>query len=71
MSWSLKKWGFGSGRWTKHNTDFLYLQGVYFLEKYDELSGLVAFGQKLRYFTDQNGLKHEHEDEFYRHEDEF
>ena len=24
-------------------------------KKYDELSEMVAFGQKLRYFTDQNG----------------
>ena len=52
MSWSLRKWIFGSGEWTKYNIDFYY-----FLEKYDELSESVAFGQKLRYFTDQNGPK--------------
>ena len=33
------------------------IQGVYFLEKYDEQSKSVAFGEKLRYFTDQNGTK--------------
>ena len=44
---------FGSARWAKYNKDFL--------EKYDELFELVAFGQKLRYFTDQNGP---HENEF-------
>ena len=27
---------------------------MYFLEKYDELSESVAFGQKLMYFADQN-----------------
>ena len=32
-------------------------QVVYFLEKYDELSKSVAFGEKLRYFIDQNGPK--------------
>ena len=38
---------------------------MYFLDKYDELSKLVAFGQKLRYFTEQNGQKKEaHENEF-------
>ena len=57
MSWSLKKWVFGSGGWTKPNIDFQQPQGVYFLEKYGELSEPVAFGQKLRYFTDQNGPK--------------
>ena len=54
MNWSLKKWLFGDG-WTKPNIDFWQLQDVYFLEKYDELPESVAFGQKLRYFTDQNG----------------
>ena len=44
-----KKWVFGSGRWTFR---LLVTSGVYFLEKYDELSESVAFGQKLRYFTD-------------------
>ena len=45
---------------------FSILQGVYFLEKYDELSEIVAFGQKLRYVTDQNGLKRgPHENEFW------
>ena len=64
MSWSLKKWVFGSGGWTKHNIDFWQPQGVYFLEKCGELSEWVAFGQKLRYFTDQkrpNGGPHENE----------
>ena len=27
---------------------------------YDEMSESVAFGQKLRYFTDQNGSKEDH-----------
>ena len=57
MSWSLKKWVFGSGEWTKNNIDFQLPQGVYFLEKYGELSEFVVFGQKLRYFTDQNWPK--------------
>ena len=44
---------------------WLQPQRVSFLEKYDELSELVAFGQKLRYFTDQNGPKGgPHENEF-------
>ena len=33
------------------------IQGVYTVERYDELSQSVASGQKLRYFTDQNGPK--------------
>ena len=56
MSWSLKKWVFDD-RWTKLNIDFSQPQNVYFLETYDELSELLAFGQKLRYFTDQTGPK--------------
>ena len=36
-------------------------QAVLFLEKYDELSNSIAFGQKVRYFTDQNGDEHENE----------
>ena len=36
---------------------FLVTSGYLVLEKYDELSELVAFDQKLRYFTDQNGPK--------------
>ena len=45
---------------------FLVPVGVYYLEKYDELSESVAFGQKLMYFTDQNGLKGgPHENEFW------
>ena len=31
--------------------------GIYYLEKYDELSELGAFGQKLRHFTNQNEPK--------------
>ena len=50
---------FGSGGWTKHNVDFYEPQGVYFLEKYDELFKLVVFGRKM-YFTDQNGPKENH-----------
>ena len=57
MSQSLKKWVFGSSGWTKHNIDFQYPQGVYFLEKWYELSEAVGFGQKLRYFTDQKESK--------------
>ena len=30
---------------------------VWFIEKSDELSQSATFDQKLRYFTDQNGLK--------------
>ena len=64
MQWSLKKWLFGDG-WTKANRDFWQLQGVYFLEKYNELSELVAFGQRFGYFTDQNGTNGgPHENEF-------
>ena len=33
------------------------LRGLLSREKCDELSETVAFGQKLRYFTDQNGPK--------------
>ena len=36
-------------------------QAVLFLEKYDELSNSIAFGQKVRYFSDQNGDEHENE----------
>ena len=36
-------------------------EAVLFLEKYDELSNSIAFGQKVRYFTDQNGDEHENE----------
>ena len=65
MSSSLKMWVFGSCGWTKYNIDFQQPQGVYFLEKYDELSKSVAFGQKFRYFTGQNELKGgPHENEF-------
>ena len=48
---------FESVMWTKHKTDSWQPQGVYFLEKYDELSELVAFCEKMKYFTDQNGPK--------------
>ena len=57
MSWSLKVLVFGSGRWIKHSMDFSSPQGTYFLEKYDQLPESEAFGQKLRYFKDQNGPK--------------
>ena len=50
-----KKWICGSGGGTKYNIDFYY-----FLEKYDELSESVAFGQNLRYFAGQNGPKGGH-----------
>ena len=43
----------------QNNVDFQSSQAVLFLEKYDELSNSMAFGQKLRYFTDQNGHEHE------------
>ena len=46
----------------QNNVGFQSSQAVLFLEKYDELSNPMNFGQKLRYFTDQNG--HEHENEF-------
>ena len=32
----------------------------FFPEKFDELFGSVAFGQKLGYFTDQNRPKGDH-----------
>ena len=66
MSWSLKKWLFGFGGWKKHNIDFKILsKSINFLEKYDELSESVAFGQKLRCFTAQNEAKGEpHENDF-------
>ena len=45
---------------------FLITLVVYFLEEYGELSKSVDFGQKLSYFTDQNGPKGEpHENEFW------
>ena len=58
------------GIWLRHVDKtwygFLEPQDVYFLEKYDQLPELVAFGQKLRYFTDQNWLKGgPHENEFW------
>ena len=57
-----KKWVFRSGGSTKFNITFQSPQGVYFLEKYDELPKLVACRW---YFTDQNGTKGEsHENEF-------
>ena len=60
-----KKWVFGSGGWAKDNIDFQQSQSVYFLERCGELSESVAFGKKLRYFTDQNGAKGgPHENEF-------
>ena len=56
MRWTLKKWVFDSGG----------RKCVYCLEKCDELSESVAFGQKLKYFTDQNEPTWEpHEKEFY------
>ena len=60
MSWSLKKWVLAPSEWTKRKIDFQEPQGVYFLEKCDDLSESVAFGQELRYFTDQNGQKGDH-----------
>ena len=33
---------------------------MYYAERYYELSESVAFGQKLRYFTDQNGSMGDH-----------
>ena len=41
----------------QNNIDFWKPQDGYFLEKYYELSKSVAFGQNLRYFTNQNGRK--------------
>ena len=55
MSWILKKCVFGSSWWKIHNRDFQQPQCLFFQEKYDELPESVAFGQKLMYFTDQNG----------------
>ena len=49
MSWSLKKW--------------LYID-LFFLEKIDKLSESVTFGQKLRYFTDQNDQGEPRKNEF-------
>ena len=61
-----KKWAFGYGGWTKDNTDSQKPQGVYFLEKCDELSEPVVFSQKLTYFADQNGPKWgQHQNEFW------
>ena len=62
MSWSLKKNGYlvPVGK-----QNIIQLQRVDFLEKCDELSEWVAFGQKLKYFTDQKGPKWEpYENEF-------
>ena len=64
MNWCLNKWVLGDG-WTKPNIDFWEPHDVYFLERYEEISESVTFGQKLRYFTDQNGPKGApHEKEF-------
>ena len=74
MSWSPKKWVFGSCSWRKQvfghfaqivpplvypnwETLFSVTSECLRSRKYDELSKSVAFGQKLRYFTDQNGSK--------------
>ena len=51
MSYSLKKLVFGSDGWTKHNIDFQQPQGVQILDKYDELSESVAFGQSCAEWT--------------------
>ena len=56
MSWSLKKCVFCSSRWKKQRR-LLVTSGCLLSKKYDELSKLVAFGQKLRCSTDQKGLK--------------
>ena len=56
MSWSIKN-GIWLRRLDKHYIDFVVPQEVYYLEKSDELSESVAFGQKLSYFTDQDGPK--------------
>ena len=59
--------GRGSEKNRKNNTRLPRLLGTQhcFLGKYDELSESVAFGQKLKYFTDQNGTKGEpHKNEF-------
>ena len=57
MSWSLKKrYGYlalASGQ--NIISIFSNFKGVCFLEKYDEVSELIAFAPKLRCFTDQNG----------------
>ena len=44
----------------KSNIDFQQPQDYYFLKKYDELSELVVFRQKLMYFVDQNGSRGDH-----------
>ena len=68
MTWSLKKWVFSSGGWTKHNIDFQQPQGVYFLKNYNELSESVTSDKKLRYFTDQNEPKvGPHENEYFEY----
>ena len=64
MSWSLKKWVFSSGRWTKKNID-LVTSRCLLSRNNTELSESVSFAQKLRYFTDQNELNEgPHENEF-------
>ena len=55
----------GSLRETKYNMDFQQPQGVYFLEKYDELSQSVAFRQKLRNFTEWTKGREPHENKFW------
>ena len=57
MRWSLKHGYIWLRRLDRTLCRFLVTQGVCVLEKYDELSELVAFGQKLSHFTDQNGQK--------------
>ena len=66
MSWSLKNGYLASP--DEQNIAYIFssLSWYYFLEKHDELSELVVFAQKLRYFTDQNGPKRgQYENDFW------
>ena len=65
MSWGLKNGYLAPADEQNIVQIFSSLSSYYFLEKHDELSELVGFGQKLRYFTAQNGPKWgPHENEF-------
>ena len=55
MSWSLKN-GYLASAGKQIIIQIFSNLDVYFLEKYNELSKSIVFGQKM-YFTDQNGPK--------------
>ena len=57
VTWSLKNEYLSPATGQNLIQIFSNLRVSSFLEKYDELFETVAFGKKLRYFTDQDGSK--------------